>query len=116
MNTSDILLIAQQRLEVPGVWIKGTYAMDANYNPVEPESPHACRFCALGAVIKTTDGWQDSTDVAISALVAVLPQETETIPAFNDSVHTKRRMVIGLFSRARQVALDYESNQLCPDL
>jgi len=116
MNTSDVLLIAQQKLEVPGVWVRRYYALDAENHLIAADSPQACKFCAMGAILNTTVGWQESTEDALNVLVQVLPTGVERIPVYNDSIAKSKHDIIDKFSRAHRAALDHESNQLCPEL
>lgn len=60
MNAVEVLRWARDLIADPERWCQGALAENAECEPVDYDSPDACRWCALGAVYraspKTPDG------------------------------------------------------------
>jgi hypothetical protein len=54
-TTLDVLVGARALIEKPGTWCIGNQGQDAAGRAVYPYSPKAIRFCALGAVLRTSN-------------------------------------------------------------
>jgi hypothetical protein len=52
MSTKEILIAARAILADPAHWTKNTFARDRNNEPIDPTSPDAVCFCAVGAIKK----------------------------------------------------------------
>lgn len=52
MEIVDILLEARNLIADRDQWTRGTFAVAADNMPVEPHSPLAIRWCAVGAIVK----------------------------------------------------------------
>ena len=109
-----ILTKARALIEDPERWIKGEFAEDEQGMRVKIDSPHACRFCLVGAVRRATDeaavALGEEMDllnleqlVGIGAIVAsVLPigRHTWMVSEFNDYSGTTHGDVLGVLDRA----------------
>lgn len=114
-ETRAILTKARALIESPERWIKCEFAEDEQRMRVEINSPHACRFCLVGAVRRATAETLKKMDtpdamdapglslVGIGAIVAsVLPigRHTWMVSEFNDYSGTTHGDVLGVLDRA----------------
>lgn len=65
-TTKEVLESALAIIEDPGRWTQGAYARHENGNPIGPLEVNACRWCALGALVKAGDD-----PVSLDALYAL---------------------------------------------
>jgi hypothetical protein len=55
MSPSDEIAVIRRAREIisdPVKWTQGSFARDKYGNTIEPISPYACRWCALGAIAR----------------------------------------------------------------
>ncbi len=72
-------------------WTKGVYARDYMDTQVNPNSPHACKWCMAGAIHKCFDDNILMIRDAFNKLSKVLKVSTDS---FNDNPETTHKMVI----------------------
>lgn len=83
-------------------WVSSCFAQDSDGEEVDPGSPNACSFCALGALIRAMHVLKSSSDVskqAEGALGKSLSPDFLNVIHFNDAQHSEEP-VVDLFDRA----------------
>ena len=80
----------------PDAWTKSHFAHDLTGSPVNPKAAQACRWCALGAIIKVSFN-ADESDTAVDKLQVALGQ---SVVQWNDK-QTDKSVVI---AKLREVA------------
>ena len=55
MSPKEILIKAKELIQNKDNWIQGSYARDSKNNLVMVRDENACRFCAMGAIMKIAD-------------------------------------------------------------
>lgn len=98
MTTLEILKAAREKIADEKNWMQREFAQDGNARGIEPTSPEACKWCALGAIraiCETQSIWD-----AMDALRKGFPggYRDYSIAMFNDS-HTHPE-VLAVFDRA----------------
>lgn len=90
MTTAEVLQKARDLIADESRWTHGKYARDALGEDVEPTSPEACKFCALGALLAVSGAQYEEEDdlPSIAALRAVCPVDERgrrrRVPSVND--------------------------------
>jgi hypothetical protein len=89
MKPVDILIKARKLIEQPDQLIQGTYAMDQYNMMVSAVDSTACKFCSLGAIMRTCEdsGLYETSEVDNAPYLArrALHEVMGTVPTFNDS-------------------------------
>ena len=88
MSVRDDLHEVRALLE--GGWCRGSFAMDDSGKKENPDSPDACRFCLVGAVLRVCR----SGTREIGEIVRALEKElgSHDLVPFNDT-HTKAQVI-----------------------
>lgn len=111
-ETVEILRAARALIDTPEKWAKRYYAYDAHGFTVDPESPGACRFCAVGALYRAGNTLRVSESDAEQALGKAVPAEfaaecrksgNHPVICFNDKV-AEHPDVLALYDRAIELA------------
>lgn len=100
MTPADVLEKAADLLMYSG-WCQGFYAKDIKGRKVLERDPSACRFCAIGAVLRVGRGHAEAVRGAYAALQRVVPGER--IAKWNDAPGRRRTEVVATM---RSVAAD----------
>lgn len=53
MKPSEILRKAKALIDTPEKWTQGFFALDINGKPVSENEFYACKFCSVGAILRT---------------------------------------------------------------
>lgn len=105
MKKNIKVLKAARDLLVNKGWCQRNYARDANGFPADLNSPHACSFCMVGALLVATNFKSiqlDDDHPLIQILVSKIPTEYSDIPDFNDDESRTKDEVIAVFDAAIQ--------------
>lgn len=107
MNTVDVLKAARDIISTPDKWTQRSYARAADNYPVAVGMKDACKFCALGAVLKVSErtyaGPDDFAPMAILEGVAHQYHDMSVV-GYNDSPNTSHQDIMELYDRAIQEA------------
>jgi hypothetical protein len=95
--TYSILKKAREKIADPKRWAQGQFATDKDGGFVDPQSPHACRWCAYGAIMAVAG--VGTTTLAMAALNSQVPRRRHVV-VFNDSARTAHADILALFDRA----------------
>jgi hypothetical protein len=96
MTTKELLIASRKR--IARGWTQGENARDANNDFINPRSPDAISFCAVGALRAEVPSGPELT--ASAALIAELPERNTSLFLFNDRSWTTQDDVLALYSRA----------------
>lgn len=64
MKSRELILAAADLIEQPGCWTQEVLARDKKGDPINPTSPQAVRWCAIGAIRKI--GGDDELAIALA--------------------------------------------------
>jgi hypothetical protein len=97
-DVAKILNDAADLIERRG-WTRRVLARDANRNPIWPEDPAACRWCAEGAISRVASSWP----LKSAAFVAVRRQiNYEGIDDWNDRQAGPEPVIAALRAAAKE--------------
>jgi hypothetical protein len=97
MSIKEILIAARAKIERPENWAQGAFARNKQGRDVIPKGKTSVCWCALGAIIATTNNYEDE-DKAASLLRLELNAYENSISKFNDiSTHAE---VLAMFDLA----------------
>lgn len=65
LEKASILMRARERIADVTHWTRGASARDSRGNKIEPWSPHACQWCAWGAIRSVTPDLHVAMSVAL---------------------------------------------------
>lgn len=111
-STKETLIAARAILADPAHWTKNTFARDSHNKPVDPASPDAQCFCAVGTLRKvldaspgdtlSTEKWNQLQDcvVSLSTSVAALTGQSLSVARFNDFSSTEHTDMLAVFDHA----------------
>jgi hypothetical protein len=103
MTSPDQLRAAKALIDTPEKWTQGHYARDRAGYPAGPRSHLACRFCILGAFIRSA-----GTEVPAYGLSDFIPKDTpadRSVSSYNDHPSTTHADIMALFDRAIAASL-----------
>jgi hypothetical protein len=103
MTTLEILIAGRARIDTPERWTRGDWARDANGVGVEPLSPDAVCFCAMGAVDAAAASEEYAVYLrAVAALRDAIPKGLRliSVPTYQDCDTTTHADVMAMFDRA----------------
>lgn len=93
-SVREVLVAARALIDTPEKWTKGSMGRTASGACVVASHRDACRWCAIGAVIRV-DG-----SVGYRAWDALDAASGSAAPMFNDAPSTTHADVMNLFDRA----------------
>ena len=97
MTPREILIGARALIAEPENWCQDVSARSSINRAVDPDDPAACRFCALGAIIRV-GGYSEARYAATTLLD---DEEMEMgVTVFNDAPGTTHDDILALFDRA----------------
>lgn len=103
-SQADALRAARKLIEVPGRWIRGTYArVNKTGQATRATSPDAKCWCALGALRAANCDDTDSSEERYY-LEQALPVGHYYVHRMNDDPRTKHKDILSLFDRAIALA------------
>lgn len=112
-NSKEIIALLDTAIAFmePENWTKGALARDRNGRPVNPDSPHAVKWCGMGYLYRVLGAAfrQESplTHYLERAVGEISGGRTHGLPKFNDAAETSVEDVRDVFCRARSYALAY---------
>jgi hypothetical protein len=104
MKAVEHLKAAKARIDTPEKWTKGTRARDALGFPVDPQSPRAWCFCAIGAIAAVTP-YVEARGTARGYLHLALAYDyRESIPEEYNDTRRSHAVIMRWFDRAIKIA------------
>lgn len=133
MKPSEILSKAADLIEPPNTWGQIHFAVNKKGRPVEISACEACRWCAVGAVIRSatqdvvkdfdaeiSDMDNDTYHALIAMRMAVVTQcwphtkiaiGGQQMLLWNDAAERTQREVVAALRKAAELAQQSEANQ-----
>lgn len=90
--------IAQELREHPERWTASEYAVDAAGEPVDATEPAACKWCALGLLVRDFDANTSERRLADALLRDLVPNRR--LVAYNDAEGRTAADIAALFEAA----------------
>lgn len=81
----EVLRRALEIISDPVKWTQGTFARDQYGNSVAPDSPEACRWCALGAIDRAAKDIGVAEGVSSGSRDRLVVAAGGPIPPINDT-------------------------------
>lgn len=109
-SPAEILRAAKERISDPANWTQRKLARNHRSDPVKPDAPSACRFCAIGAVAAEGGDASPNTSLRLwldRATRDVSSGRVPSIISLNDGGITRgfaHRRVLEAFDRAIELA------------
>lgn len=102
MNQKELLIEARKRLAIPGVWIKGALAHDAEGVRAIVTSDSAVKFCAVGMCLRVAEendvDWNSTTNPIVDVMLS--RKLGSNISAHNDRAARTLEEMLELFDAA----------------
>lgn len=95
----EVLTCARELIADPKHWTKDTLARNSAGLVVDVNSPDACQYCSMGAIIKCAPS-TDMRGVDYTAMDALSRVVVVPVPAFNDRDATTHDDVLAAFDKA----------------
>lgn len=81
-------------------WTQGPFAVDAQGRSVDPSDSKACRFCAMGAMIRAGNSLDATEHVVGEAYDKLHAAAGRHFVYFNETPGRTKREVVAMFGRA----------------
>jgi hypothetical protein len=107
MKPSEILEKAADLIEPEGCWTQGAFARDLGGDNTTAQDINAACWCAIGAVIRVTEGRPFLGATALRFLASTL--ENACIPEWNDDLRRTQSEVVSAFRKSASLAKEQEA-------
>lgn len=101
LKPSEVLAKAADLIEPEGAWTQREYARDSNGAYTTSRDPRAVCWCALGAIIRASDGMSGSSTQFTSKII-----DGRGIGAWNDDLCRTQAEVVAALRKASALAAE----------